>query len=106
MNGTGHPVIAQAVMHHVWWPWPLPEDLARPVFFVLYADKRVMHSEFVDIDTRYTDLKRRYGRSRESLDSIEFGHAHAKKIERALGEHLELSLHECTFTGGRLVTRA
>jgi HD-like signal output (HDOD) protein len=106
MTGAAHPVIAQAVLHHVWWPWPFPDDLAKPVFFVLYADKRVMHNEFADIDTRYADLKRRYGHSAESLKGLEAGHAHAQDIERALGAYLELSLHEYTFAGGRLVKRA
>lgn len=45
VDSTGNHKVAQAVYHHVEWPWPLPEDLVHPVFFVIYADKRARHDE-------------------------------------------------------------
>lgn len=33
IDSTGSHKVAQAVYHHVEWPWPLPEDLIHPVFF-------------------------------------------------------------------------
>ena len=32
IDSTGSHKVAQAVYHHVEWPWPLPEDLIHPVF--------------------------------------------------------------------------
>ena len=106
MAATGHQVLAQAVLHHVWWPWDFPQDLCHPVFFVLYADKRVMHDTLVDIDARYEDLRKRYGKTEASRNAIEAGYTHAHTLEKALGACLELSLNAYTLTGGRLVKRA
>jgi len=106
MTHTGNPLIAQAVMYHVWWPWAFPENLTSPVFFVLYADKRVMHDRFVDLETRYRDLLERYGTSAAARQAIEAGNAHAANLERAMSAYLEIDLHACTLAGRRLVERA
>ena len=100
---TGNPIIAQAVMHHVWWPWDFPEDLSNPAFFVLYADKRVMHDQIVDRETRYLDLLERYGSTEASRAAIVAGNEHAKNLECAMSAYLEIPLHACTLAGGRLV---
>lgn len=105
MTRTGNPVIAQAVLHHVWWPWDFPKDLASPVFFVLYADKRVMHDTIVPLEERYEDLLVRYGHTDASRAAIVAGNEHAQRLERALSAFLEMPLHAYTFTGGRLVER-
>lgn len=102
MTHTANPLIAQAVLHHVWWPWPFPGDLASPVFFVMYADKRVMHDTVVDLETRFADLINRYGAS----EAVMTGNAHANILETALSAFLEIPLHACTLAGGRLVERA
>ena len=106
MTHVGHPLIAQAVLHHVWWPWPFPENLTNPVFFVLYADKRVMHDKIVSRETRFRDLLERYGTSEYARETIAAGNAHADNLERALAAYLEINLHECTLAGRRLVERA
>lgn len=103
---TGNHRIAQAVYHHVEWPWPLPESLIHPVFFVIYADKRARHDEIVTLDERYEDLLVRYGKSERSRAAIYRGWEHAKTIERVLSTQLEFSLHESTTADGRLVARA
>lgn len=105
MTHTGNPVIAQAVMLHVFWQWPLPEDLIWPNFFVLYADKRVMHDTVVGIDVRTEDLLRRYGRTDASRQAIRAGYSLVQNLERALSASLEIPLHAYTFAGGRLVRR-
>jgi putative nucleotidyltransferase with HDIG domain len=105
MTHTGNMRIAQAVLHHVWWPWAFPENLTSPVFFVLYADKRVMHDQFVDLKTRYRDLLERYGTNAAAQEAITAGNTHAENLERALSAHLEIDLHACTLAGGRLVER-
>ena len=102
----GNRRIAQAVFHHVEWPWPLPASLLHPVFFVLYADKRARHDELVTLDERYEDLLVRYGTSEHSIAAIHRGWKHAQTIERQLSAQLEIPLHESTSVGGRLVHRA
>ena len=106
MTHLGNPLIARAVLHHVWWPWPFPENLTSPVFFVLYADKRVMHDRVVSRKTRYLDLLERYGTNAAAREAIMAGNAHADELERAMAAHLEMDLHECTLAGRRLVERA
>lgn len=107
---TGHRRLAQAVYHHVEWPWPLPEKLASgplaPLFFVIYADKRAKHDTLVGVDERYDDLMIRYGKTEHTRAAIERGRKHATTIERVLAAQLEFPLHESTAVGGRLVKRA
>jgi putative nucleotidyltransferase with HDIG domain len=105
MTHVGNPLIAQAVFHHVWWPWSLPGDLALPVFLVFYADKRVKHDSVVDIETRFVDLLDRYGKNEASRAHILAGHEMSRTVERALSAFLEMPLHACTLAGGRLVER-
>ena len=106
VDSTGNHKVAQAVYHHVEWPWPLPEDLVHPVFFVIYADKRARHDEMVSLDERYEDLLVRYGKSEHSRAASHRGWEHSKTIERVLSAQLEFPLHESTVVGGRLVSRA
>jgi len=106
MTHTGNPLLAQAVLHHIWWPWPFPENLTSPVFFVLYADKRVMHDQVVNLETRYRDLLERYGTTPAAREAIAAGNAHAEKLERVMSAYLEIELYACTLAGGRLVERA
>lgn len=106
MSQYKNPQLAQAVLYHVWWPWAFPSDLAAPVFFVLYADKRVMHDTVVSLRERGLDLLDRYSRTEASRQAILAGNEHALRLEGALSAFLEVPLHEYTFTGGRLVKRA
>ena len=106
VESTGNHKVAQAVYHHVEWPWPLPGDLLHPVFCVIYADKRARHDELVTLDERYEDLLVRYGKTEQSRVAIHRGWEHSKTIERALSAQLELPLHESIVVGGRLVSRA
>lgn len=103
---TGNFRIAQAVMHHVEWPWALPDDVCSPTFFVSYADRRVMHDRYVTVPERYADLLVRYGLTPASRESIEGSHAQAMKLECALSAQLEIPLDACTLAGRRLVPGA
>ncbi len=105
LAATGNHYIAQAVMHHVEWPWHLPENVCLPAHFVSYADRRVRHDEYVSLEDRYTDLQDRYGKTPERQASIRASQQQAIKLERALSAHLELPLYACTLSGGRLVPR-
>ncbi|MBG0790434.1 MAG: phosphohydrolase [Desulfovibrionaceae bacterium] len=100
---TGNPVIATGVTHHVYWPFAL--DLTR--YFiplaVLYADKRVNHDRVVPIETRFTDLIKRYGIPMGLQDRILTTKIQALDLEQLLTDTLEVDLNACDFNSGRLV---
>ncbi len=103
MAATGHPVLAQGVIHHICWPFEL--DLQR--FFapiaVLYGDKRVAHDKIVPIEQRFGDLLDRYGKTQEIRDRIDSTNRQAKTIEDALSQLLEIDLNAHDFDSRRLV---
>ena len=101
---TGHAGIAQGVLHHVYWPWPLQEEMlcALPIL-VLYADKRTRHTDFVTLEERFTDLMVRYGIHEQARQGIETSHRQAVSIERALSARLGVELDAYTPDSGRLV---
>lgn len=100
---TGDPLIAQGVIHHVYWPFEV--DLRR--FFtplaVLYGDKRVAHDRIVPIESRFGDLVERYGKTEEIRERIHSTNRQAKDIETALSQLLEVDLNAHDFDRGRLV---
>ena len=102
---TGNYAIAQGVMMHVWWPWPLPEgrDICALPFFVMYADKRVRHDACVSLEERYDDLLGRYGHSEAAREGIYAAFRQGKNIESALSAQLGWTLYEDSFDCGRLV---
>jgi len=102
---TGNYAIAQGVMMHVWWPWPLPEGpgICTLPFFVIYADKRVRHDACVTLEERYEDLLERYGRTGAARDGIGVAYQQGKNIESALEAQLGWTLHENSFDCGRVV---
>ncbi len=103
---TGDRRLAEVVLHHTEWPWELPADVCRPVFFVAYADKRVKHARYATLDERYADLQARYGACATSRAALAAGRNRALELERALSAQLELPLHAYTLDHGRLVQRA
>ncbi|MDR3641905.1 MAG: HD domain-containing protein [Humidesulfovibrio sp.] len=100
---TGNPLLAQGVIHHVYWPFEV--DLRR--FFtpltVLYGDKRVAHDQIVPIEQRFGDLVERYGKTPEIRERIHSTNRQAKDIEDAFGRLLEKDLNAHDFNRGRLV---
>ncbi len=106
ISATANRQIAQGVAMHVHWPWELPDDICRLPFFVIYADKRVMHERCVPLDTRYEDLLVRYGHTDEHKASIHASYMQGKHIESALSAQLGVSLDAYTIDSGRLVKRA
>jgi putative nucleotidyltransferase with HDIG domain len=101
---TGHAGIAQGILHHVYWPWPLQEDLccALPIL-VLYADKRTQHADFVTLEERFADLAVRYGIHEQARQGIEESRRQSVSIERALSARLGVELDAYTPDSGRLV---
>ena len=94
---TGNPLLAQGVIHHVFWPFEV--DLKR--FFtplaVLYADKRVSHDRIVHIEDRFDDLLARYGKTPEICERIHTTNRQAKDIEDAFSLLLEIDLNGHVF---------
>lgn len=104
---TGNRLLAQGVMLHVHWPWPIEEaEVCALPFFIIYADKRVKHDRCVSLRERFEDLLVRYGHTEFSRDSIRESYAQGQTIERAFSAQLGLELHAYTLDSGRLVQRA
>lgn len=104
---TGNPALAQGIMHHVHWPWPLDFAVDLERYFlplvVIYADKRVKHDKIVSLADRFEDLLTRYGKTEEICEHIRGSFAQAQAIEKALENLLGMALHESSFDSGRLV---
>lgn len=92
MEATGDPVIAQAVLHHVYWPWET--DVVRYFIplVIIYADKRVRHDAIVTLDERFDDLVERYGKTQHIRDRIQVSHQQALDIEEGLNTLLASDL--------------
>ena len=103
---TGNRQLAQGVLMHVHWPWALPDKVCALPFFVIYADKRVMHDQCVTLDERFEDLLTRYGVSETARQSIIDSYRQGQELERAFSVQLQVDLHAYTLDSGRLVQRA
>ncbi|MFP4168975.1 MAG: HD domain-containing protein [Desulfonatronovibrionaceae bacterium] len=103
MEETGNPVIAQAVMHHVFWPEQISvRDYFTPLT-IIYSDKRVRHNQVVSIDDRFSDLFSRYGINETRMKLIQGSKNQALEIENELEKLIGVDLHACTFDCRRLV---
>ncbi len=103
---TGNRYIAQGVAMHVHWPWKIPQNICALPFFIIYADKRIMHDTCVTLKARYKDLLVRYGTNEQHRKNIRLSYEQGRNIEKALSALLECDLHAYTFDSGRLVKRA
>ncbi len=97
MQHFKHHGLAQAVLHHVEWPWGYPENILKPVFIVNYADKRVCHDSIVSMAERFDDVFVRYGKSDFAINAIKRSQAKALELEHLLQHSLEYPVHEDTF---------
>lgn len=86
--------IAQGVLLHVRWPWPLPggSGICCLPIFLIYADKRVQHDKIVSLAERFDDLLFRYGKTRSARAGIRNTMKQARSIERALEKQLKCDL--------------
>jgi hypothetical protein len=101
---TGHAGIARGVLHHVYWPWSLQEEMCGVLpILVLYADKRTQHADFVTLEERFADLAVRYGIHEQARQGIEISRRQSVSIERALSARLGVELDAYTPDSGRLV---
>lgn len=99
IQSTGLPRIAQAVILHVQWPWPLPaaEAICTVPFFVMYADKRVKHDRIVSLAERYEDLLERYGKTEAAQAGIRASWRQSIEIENSLSQKLGINLASHPF---------
>lgn len=99
MQETHNSAIAQAVLHHVIWPWqngPLAA-LVQPVrlpLLISYADKRVRHTSFTSLKSRFEDLLARYGTDEHHRASISYNFQQSKALEEAFCQTLGFSAVE------------
>lgn len=104
---TGNRAIAQGVLLHVYWPWAIHSgNVCSLPFFIIYADKRVMHDRCVTLEERFDDLLVRYGDTEAHRASIRASYEQGKIIENALSAQTGVDLNAHTLDRGRLVQRA
>lgn len=106
MDLTGNARIAQAITHHVHWPFEVDAREHFLALTVLYADKRVRHDEIVSLGERYEDLFVRYGKTEDILRKMRETMRQSQDIERALADLLEFDPDADSFDSRGLVRRA
>ena len=92
LRDRGYPEVAEIVAQHV----TLKEGLAQAngiteIEIVHYADKRVLHEEIVDLETRFAYLLERYGRNPEDRKRI------AALLEATLIQEQKIFRFSCPF---------
>ncbi len=90
MRETRNGPLAQAVLFHTRWPWrdTLVRDIPLLTLLCFYADKRVLHEGYVNLDHRFKDLRLRYGDTEQALAHLSFAEKQAREAEAALGDML------------------
>lgn len=103
LEQTGNPILARAVLHHVNWPFGM--DLSRyPVgLIVCYSDKRVRHTEIVDLRERFADLQDRYGKTARARVLIQESLEQGQALEDLLNRELKVDLNAYSFDCRRMV---
>jgi len=104
LTETGSQAIAQGVLFHVHWPWEITEEhICSLPFFIIYADKRIMHHNCVSLKQRYDDLLHRYGHTEKSRQGILLSYRQGQQIENILTEKLDWDIYAYTLNSGRVV---
>ncbi len=103
MELTGNPAIAQGVMHHVYWPGAVDIHKFFLPLAILYSDKRVMHDRIVSLETRYSDIYRRYGINERMQGLIRQSWQQTLHIQEQFNQNLEADLNARTFDSRRVV---
>ncbi len=101
---TGLPLIAQGVLHHVYWPWKICFKSWPLPLIIEYADKRVRHNELVDMPTRFKDLFERYGKTERSRKFLTKTQVQGNEMEKQLTEIYKVDIHASFTCSRRLVS--
>ncbi len=83
LEGLGYPEVANLVRQHVYVDDP-ETDCVTEAHVLSYADKRVLHSDVVNLDERFADLMIRYGHTAERRISITHGLEWARGLEQRI----------------------
>jgi putative nucleotidyltransferase with HDIG domain len=99
LEARGYPEVAEIVAQHV----TLNHGHSRPdriseVELVHYADKRVLHEEIVDLQTRFEYLQSQYGRTSEDRKRI------AALLENSLNQEKKI-FRDLPFSPSELKSR-
>ncbi|HMB30814.1 MAG TPA: HD domain-containing protein [Desulfohalobiaceae bacterium] len=97
MYETKNPALAQAVIHHIYWPGVVDLVGHFMPLSIIYADKRVKHDQIVSLEERFEDLFDRYGTYEELRAKIKMSFEQAQCIETELGFRLEVDFHAYPF---------
>lgn len=91
----GYPELAQIVREHVRLDDSLMDGRPlREAEVVNYADKRVLHTQVVDLAERFADLKERYGKTREALARINENEIKSRGLEQKIIDFLPDALQD------------
>lgn len=71
MKKLGYEKIGNIIKSHIFLKINPYDSLINEEKIVHYADKRVMHDKIVTLKERFEDLKKRYGKDRESIRRLE-----------------------------------
>lgn len=98
-----NPALAQAVLHHVYWPYEVNIKKHFLPLLIIYSDKRAKHDKLVSIEERFEDLFIRYGTSQQKIELIKKSKIQALAIEQQLSDLLEVNLSAYSFNCWRMV---
>jgi uncharacterized protein len=99
LEARGYPEVAAIVAQHVTLKAGLSENhRVTEIEIVHYADKRVLHEEIVDLQTRFEYLQRQYGRTSEDRKRI------AALLENSLNQE-EKIFRDLPFSPSELKSR-
>jgi putative nucleotidyltransferase with HDIG domain len=103
VEAFGNPLLGQAVVHHVYWPFEMSMQRHFLPICVGYADKRAMHHTIVSVGKRFTDLLERYGSTEEHRAKIKLNLQQTLEMQECLSNYLEVNLNAYSFDRGRMV---
>lgn len=98
-----NPAIAQGVLHHVFWPFPLELDKYFLPLAVIYADKRIRHDRVVPLKQRFEDLLERYCTNEAMRQRMNVGMVQAEALEAMFRDLIGEDIDASTFDSRRLV---
>lgn len=84
----GYPVVGDVVGQHV----RLRSFTLDEAMVVNYADKRVMHTKVVSLNTRFVDLMDRYGTDGARQERIRLHYSDCVKVEELIARSCEVDL--------------
>ena len=99
LEARGYPEVAEIVAQHVTLKAGLSENHGvTEIEIVHYADKRVLHEEIVDLQTRFEYLQSQYGRTSEDRKRI------AALLENSLNQEKKI-FRDLPFSPSELKSR-